>query len=121
MKKSCYIEQLEINLAALVERRHARHASFQNCIVVRHAISSLLGKKVCAGWMERDLWLSVPEPSFILMGPNAKDILLRFSNFEFSMESAQPSKYIRAWRLFNTSTIGNAVRGRMHVPKRLFP
>jgi hypothetical protein len=40
-----------INLAALVERRHARHASFQNCIVVRHAISSLLGKKsVQGGW-----------------------------------------------------------------------
>jgi hypothetical protein len=81
-----------INLAALVERRNARHASFQNCIVVRHAISSLLGKKVCAGRMERDLWLSVPEPSFILIGPNAKDILLRFSQLrvvEFSMESAQ--------------------------------
>lgn len=42
-----------INLAVLVE-----HASFQNCIVVRHAIPSPRRGKVCAGPMGRDLWLT---------------------------------------------------------------
>jgi hypothetical protein len=80
-----------INLAALVERRHARHASFQNCIVVRHAISGLLGKKSVQGGWKRDLWLSVAEPSFVLIGPNAKDILVfqQLQVVEFSIESAQ--------------------------------
>jgi hypothetical protein len=29
--------------------------------------------------------------------------------------------HLRAWRLFNTSTIGNAVRGRMLVLNASFP
>jgi hypothetical protein len=47
-----------------------------------------------------------------------KGFLLHFSQLrvvEFSRNLHSTSKYIRAWRLFITSTIGNAVRGRMHV------